>query len=90
MSNTKFLNEIVSYGLQNKKRKDEILTALLKSGQVEVGSAASAMKALTDMGVFDYGDAKEDLNKGGPQVPASQASNLGDSKAAEEMMKSLA
>lgn len=90
MSNTKLLNEIVSYGLQNKKKKDEILRALLKSGQVEVGTAASAMKSLTDLGAFDYGDTtKEDLNEGGPQVTSAVAQELGDSKAAEEMIKSL-
>lgn len=69
MATNKLLNEIVSYGLQNKKKKNEIMTALLKSGQVEVGAVATAMKNLEDLGAFDYG---EDNQKGILGKPETQ------------------
>ena len=53
------LNQVVSYGLQNKKKKEDILSALLKSGQVDVPTAVKSVKDLTDMGAFDYQQTQE-------------------------------
>ncbi len=54
MAQTDALNEIISFGVQNKKKKDEIMQAILKSGQFNVATAAASLKSLSDMGVFDY------------------------------------
>lgn len=60
------IDKVVSYGLQNKKSKQDILSALLKTGQADVSTSLKAIKDLSDYGAFDYTDtgapSKTDLS----------------------------
>ena len=89
MANNKLFNQIISYGLQNKRSKSDIMSALINSDQFDIATAATSLKSLDDMKLFDYGEQKEDLNAGGPTISSATASDLGDSKAAKEMISSL-
>ena len=47
------ITQIINYGVRNKKRKDEILSALLEGG-ADISTATSNLEALNKAGTFDY------------------------------------
>jgi len=65
------------------------MSAILKSGKFNVATAATSLKSLDDMGVFNYGGQQDNTNPGGPAISSATAADLGDSKAAQEMISSL-
>jgi len=74
---TQLLNQIISYGVQNKKRKDDIMQAILKSGQFDVGTSATALKTLQDMGTFDYEQNQNPLDVNQKNLTGVQNTALG-------------
>jgi hypothetical protein len=69
---TQLFNGILSYGIENKKSKRDLFSALLKSGQFDIGTSISALNAMTEAGVLEGSENSALAPGADPEIKATQ------------------